>query len=167
MLDTIALGEAIFFQESTFENVVSEMWTILNRSLYDRPCAVVWDSALTDLPLVPHTYVSESSQYWFRWWLIAYSTSNHNVYRYWVLSNGSLGINFLIKIQNFSFTKVHLNLSSTWCNLLYISIKVIINFPLIGVGRVGGVVGLALSVQDNTCTCFTSKVVYINYHRDS
>ena len=32
---------------------------------------------LTDLPLVPHIYVSVSGQHWFRYWLVAYSAPSH------------------------------------------------------------------------------------------
>ena len=56
-------------------------------------------SPLTHLPLVPHICISELGQNWFRW----------------LLSIGTLGPNsseILLKIQNFSFTKMHQKISS-------------------------------------------------------
>ena len=47
---------------------------------------------LTHLPLVPHIYVSESGQHWFRQWLVAYSAPSQylNKWRFivnWTLRN--------------------------------------------------------------------------------
>ena len=65
------------------------------------------------IPPKLHICVSESGQHWFRWWLLAYSVPSHYLNQCW--SIGPLGTNsyeILIKIQNFSFTKMHLKISS-------------------------------------------------------
>ena len=69
----------------------------------------------THLPLVPHICVSELGQHWFRSWLVAYSAPSHYLKNAGLLSTGPSGTNFsdiLIKIQDFSFTKMHLIISS-------------------------------------------------------
>ena len=38
---------------------------------------------LTDSPLLPHVYVSESGQHWFRQWLVAYSAPSHYLNQCW------------------------------------------------------------------------------------
>ena len=71
--------------------------------------------SLTHLPLVPHICIIESGQHWFRWWLVAYSAPSHYLNQYWVIVNWTLWNNLqwiLLKIQNFSFTKMHLKISS-------------------------------------------------------
>ena len=68
---------------------------------------------LTHLLLVPHICVSESGQHWFRWRIVAYSTPSHYLNRCWVIV--IIGTNFseiLINIQNFSFNKMDLKISS-------------------------------------------------------
>ena len=45
---------------------------------------------LTHLPLVPHICVSESGQYWFRLWLVAYSAPSHYLKQCWVIVNWTL-----------------------------------------------------------------------------
>ena len=71
---------------------------------------------LTYLPLVPHICVSESGQHWFRQWLVTYSAPSHYLNQCWVVVNWTLRKNlqwfFFIKIRNFSFTKMHLKVSS-------------------------------------------------------
>ena len=60
-------------------------------------------------PLVPHICVSKSSQHW----LVAYAAPSHYLNQCW--SIGPLSTNFseiFIRIQNFSFTKIHMNISS-------------------------------------------------------
>ena len=49
-------------------------------------------SILTHLPLVPHIYVSESGQHWFRFWPVTYSVPSHYLNQYsdnvnWSLRN--------------------------------------------------------------------------------
>ena len=74
-------------------------------------------SALTQLCLVPHICVSESGHHWFRWCLITYSAPSHYLNQCWVIVNWSLmsKLQFLIKIQNISFTKMHLTMSYVKC----------------------------------------------------
>ena len=70
---------------------------------------------LTHFPLVPHICVRELGQYWFRWWLVAYSASSHYWNQCWVIVNWTLSTNFneiWIEIQHFSFMKMHLKISS-------------------------------------------------------
>ena len=45
---------------------------------------------LTHFPLVPHIYVSESGEYWFRKWLVAYSAPGHYLNQCWVILNWTL-----------------------------------------------------------------------------
>ena len=64
---------------------------------------------------MPHICVIESGQYWFRWWLVAYSPPSHYLNQCYVIIIGPLGTNFselLILKQRFSFTKMHLYISS-------------------------------------------------------
>ena len=71
--------------------------------------------SLTRLPLVPHIWVSESGQHCFRKWLAAYSEPSHYLNQCRFVVNWTIRTNFseiLIKIQNFSFTKMHLKISS-------------------------------------------------------
>ena len=58
---------------------------------------------------MPHICVSKSSQHW----LVAYAAPSHYLNQCW--SIGPLSTNFseiFIRIQNFSFTKIHMNISS-------------------------------------------------------
>ena len=67
---------------------------------------------LAHLPLVLHICVGEMDQHWFMWWLVAFSAPSHYLN---LLSIVPLGTNFSetsIKIQNFSFMKMHLKISS-------------------------------------------------------
>ena len=70
---------------------------------------------LTHLPLVPHIFVSEWGQHWFRYWLAIYSTPSHYLNQCWVIVNwtlkNKLQWNFN-KNTKLSFTKMHLKLSS-------------------------------------------------------
>ena len=64
---------------------------------------------------MPHIRVSESGEHWFKLWLVASSAPCHYLNNARLLSIGPLGRNFyeiLIKIQKFSFTKNHMNISS-------------------------------------------------------
>ena len=75
-------------------------------------------SILNHIPLVPHICVSESGQYWLRWWLVAYSAPSHHKNQCWVIVNWTLRNKFqwnVLKIQNFPFMNMHLKISSvTW-----------------------------------------------------
>ena len=39
---------------------------------------------------MPHIGVSDSSQHWFRWWLVAYSAPSHYLNQCWVIVNWTL-----------------------------------------------------------------------------
>ena len=70
---------------------------------------------LIHLPLVPHICISKSGQHWFRHWLVAYSAPSHYLNQCWIIVNWTLRNKLLwnfIKIQNLSFTKMHLKMSS-------------------------------------------------------
>ena len=45
---------------------------------------------LTHLPLLSHICVSESSQHWFRYWLVANSAPSHYLNQYWVIVSWTL-----------------------------------------------------------------------------
>ena len=67
-------------------------------------------TVLTHLPLVPHICVNELGQHWFIVRRQAITWTNTEL-----LSIGPLGRNFSeikIKMQNFSFIKMHFNMSS-------------------------------------------------------
>ena len=68
-------------------------------------------SVLTHLPLAPHICVSESDQYWFRKWLVAYSAPRHYLNQWSLIVNWTKlqGTNFS---EIFSFKKMHLKTSS-------------------------------------------------------
>ena len=70
---------------------------------------------LSHHPLVPHICVSESGQHWFRYWLVTYSAPSHYLDQCWVVDNWTLRNKFqwdFNQIQNFSFIKTHLKISS-------------------------------------------------------
>ena len=54
---------------------------------------------LPHLPLEPHTCVSESSQHWFRYWLVAYSAPSHYLNQCWVIVNWTLREQSSVKLQ--------------------------------------------------------------------
>ena len=73
--------------------------------------SILWKSLLTRIPLMLHIWVSESGQHWFKWWLVAYSAPSYYLNQCWVMSIAPVETNFseiLIKIQNFSLTKMHI-----------------------------------------------------------
>ena len=39
------------------------------------------------LPLVPHIWLSEFRQHWFRWWIVAYAEQSHYLYQVWFIVN--------------------------------------------------------------------------------
>ena len=45
---------------------------------------------LTHIPLVPHIWISESSQHWFRELLVTYSARSHYLNQLWVIVNWTL-----------------------------------------------------------------------------
>ena len=66
-------------------------------------------------PPVPQICVSESGEYWFRQWLVAFWAPSHYLTHIGLLSMEPLETTFgdiLIQIQNFSFTKMHPKISS-------------------------------------------------------
>ena len=70
---------------------------------------------LTHLPIVPHISVGELGHHWFRKWFVACSAPSHYLNQWWLISVGPLGTNLneiWIEIQNFSFLKMLLKLSS-------------------------------------------------------
>ena len=44
-------------------------------------------SGLTNLPLVPHTFVCESGQHSFRWWFVAYLAPSYYLNQRWAFVN--------------------------------------------------------------------------------
>ena len=65
----------------------------------------------------PSTYicVGELVQHWFTWWFFAYSEPSHYLNQCWVIVNWAPRNTpqwHLIKIQNISFTKLHVIISS-------------------------------------------------------
>ena len=77
---------------------------------------VMFFSALTHLPLVPHICVNELCQHWSKRWLVACTTPSHwfnQCYRSLSIEPlGTILSEILIKIRNFSFMKMHLKISS-------------------------------------------------------
>ena len=73
-------------------------------------CAI--SHVLAHLPLVPHICVREPVQHWFRQCLGAYSLPNVFLNQCWVIVNWTNSREILIKIKNFSFTKMRLKISS-------------------------------------------------------
>ena len=51
---------------------------------------VICSFTLTDLPLVPHIYVTESAQLRFRQWLVAYSAPSQYLNQCWFIVNWTL-----------------------------------------------------------------------------
>ena len=70
---------------------------------------------LTYLPSVPHICVSDLVHHCFRQWLVFCLASSHYLNQCWFIANRTLRNKFqrhLIKIQNSSFTKTYLEMSS-------------------------------------------------------
>ena len=70
---------------------------------------------LTHLPLVPHIYVSEIAQHWFRQWLGASSAPSHYLNQCWLVVNWTPGNKFRWNSNRNSIIfiqKMHLKLSS-------------------------------------------------------
>ena len=78
------------------------------------------------------------SQYWCRYWLVAYSATSHYLNaELW--SIGLLWTNFSENLQNFSFIKMHLNISPakwrpSWGRLVLMWYKQITPFVVFGGG---------------------------------
>ena len=58
-------------------------WQRVNNAELDSPVMISWPSCLIHLPLMPHPCVSELSQHWFRWWLVAWSAPSHYLNQCW------------------------------------------------------------------------------------
>ena len=56
---------------------------------------------LTHLPLVPHIWVSELREHWFRQWLGAYSVPSSYLNHWWMIVNWTLRKNLVLKIRSF------------------------------------------------------------------
>ena len=72
-------------------------------------------ATLTHLHLVPHICVEELDKHWFRWWLVAYSAPSHFMNKFPLIVNWTLRNKVqwnLNQIQNFSFMKMRLKMSS-------------------------------------------------------
>ena len=82
-----------------------------NHDLYCAQKRIRLPPALAHLPSVPHIYASESGQHWFRLWPVSYSVPSRYLNQCWVIDNWTLRWN-LFKIQNVSFTKMHMKISS-------------------------------------------------------
>ena len=70
---------------------------------------------LTHLPLLPHIYVSEIGQHWFRQWLGAFSVPIHYMNQWWLVVNWTPGNKFRCNSNRNSIIciqKLHLKLSS-------------------------------------------------------
>ena len=52
------------------------------------------DHPTTPLPTVPHMCVSESDQYWFIYWLVAFSVPSHYLSQCWIIVSWILWNNF-------------------------------------------------------------------------
>ena len=77
-----------------------------------RPIMRVNDVFLkTHLPLVPHICVSESDQYWFRWWLVAYSVPSHYLSQCRVIVNWTLTSTLQWKFNQNTKLLIHENAS--------------------------------------------------------
>ena len=82
-----------------------------------QPCVPIEIS--THLPLVPLTRplicVSESGQHWLKLWFVTYSAPSHYLNQCRVIVNLTNFCEILIKILNFLFTKMYLNITSEKC----------------------------------------------------
>ena len=69
---------------------------------------------LTHGPQVLHICIKELDQHWFRQWLVACSALSHCLNQCWLIVNWPLVTNseIQIEIQNISFMKMHLKMSS-------------------------------------------------------
>ena len=63
---------------------------------------IIRQLSLTHLPLVSHICVSEIGQYWFRWWLIAYSVPSHYLNQLWHIVNWTLGNKFQWNLNQYT-----------------------------------------------------------------
>ena len=101
-------------------NLYNENPSVLDRwSLYWYMALCLWlpcEGFLTHLPILPHIWVSESGQHWFRWWLVAYWSPSHHLNQCCVIINWTLRDklqwNFSQNTKNAKYTKLHLKISS-------------------------------------------------------
>ena len=63
------------------------------------------------LPLVPHIWVCESAQHWFRYWLVAYLAPRLYLNKCWIIANWTLRYKLLIKLQSRYKIFIHENVS--------------------------------------------------------
>ena len=117
-----------FTRSQCFHVVFLSCWNPWFRNCYHCNMA---NAIKTHLPLLPHICVSELDQHCFRQWLVAYSAPNHYLNQFYLLPIGTLGTNsseILIKIQSFSFTKMHLKISSEKWRPFYPGVDELINY---------------------------------------
>ena len=66
------------------------IWSLIHGSSWSGLIKVGPGNKLTHFPLVPHIWVSELGQHWFRWRLVAYSVASHYLIQCWVIVNWTL-----------------------------------------------------------------------------
>ena len=64
-----------------------------------------WGHLLLEL----HICMSESGQYWFRWWLVTYSVPSHYLHQFWFIVNWELGNKFQLNFNPNSYIFIQEN----------------------------------------------------------
>ena len=85
--ETMFYYDGEYIRETATHHCITPSQAIDN---YPVNIVTTWYNALTHLPLVPHICVNESGQYWFRWWLVAYSAPSHYLNQCWGIVNWTI-----------------------------------------------------------------------------